>query len=49
MAFTLLGQPAMQHRLRQLAGNAVAEGYPYEDAIAAVTRAQSTISAINAG
>ncbi len=43
VAFTLLGQPAMQHRLRQLAGNAVAEGYPYDAAIAAVTRIPAEI------
>ena len=43
VAFTLLGQAAMAHRLRQLAGNAVAEGFPYDAAIAAVTSVPAEI------
>lgn len=38
LAFTLRGASHFAPRLRQAAGNAVALGYPYDEAIAAITR-----------
>jgi imidazolonepropionase-like amidohydrolase len=37
VAFTLRGEVHLAHRLRFAAGNAVADGFPYNDAMAAIT------------
>jgi imidazolonepropionase-like amidohydrolase len=38
LAFTMRGAADRAHRLRHAAGNAVANGYPYDEALAAITR-----------
>lgn len=38
VAFTLRGEAHLAHRLRQAAGNAVAEGLAWDEALAAITR-----------
>jgi imidazolonepropionase-like amidohydrolase len=43
VAFSLLGRASMEHRLRQLAGNSVAAGFPYDAAISAITRVPAEI------
>jgi imidazolonepropionase-like amidohydrolase len=43
VAFTLRGEAHRAHRLRFAAGNAVASGFPYQDALAAVTRVPAEI------
>ena len=50
LAFTYSRGPHYAARLRYLAGNAVAEGYPYEAALAAITSAPARIfNVIDAG
>jgi len=46
VAFTTRGAVHLAHRLRYLAGNAVAVGYPYEAAVAAITREPASIFGI---
>lgn len=46
VAFSLRGDPRMARRLRQAAGNAVANGFPYAAAIAAITRVPAEIFGI---
>lgn len=41
-----LGSPHFAHRLRQSAGNAVAAGLPYEDALASITRVPAAVFGI---
>jgi imidazolonepropionase-like amidohydrolase len=43
VAFTMRGKAHRTHRLRHLAGNAVARGFPYEEALAAITRIPAEI------
>jgi hypothetical protein len=43
VAFSPLGEPHRAQRLRQLAGNAVARGYPRDAALAAITRIPAQI------
>jgi len=43
VAFTLRGESHRPHRLRVAAGNAVARGFPYDDALAAITRLPAEI------
>ncbi len=43
VAFTTRGQSALVSRLRLAAGNAIAEGYPREEALAAITRRPAEI------
>jgi imidazolonepropionase-like amidohydrolase len=43
VAFTLRGDAPLAHRLRQAAGNAVANGFPYEAALAAITRVPADV------
>ena len=50
VAFTQLGESHLAGRLRQVAGNAVASGYPYDDAIAAITSVPAEVfGVIDAG
>ncbi len=50
VAFTQLGESHLAGRLRQVAGNAVASGYPYDDAIAAITSVPADVfGVIDAG
>ena len=50
VAFTLDGENHLAARLRQAAGNAVADGFPYNDAIAAITSVPAEIfGVIDAG
>jgi imidazolonepropionase-like amidohydrolase len=43
VAFTMRGGAHRAHRLRHVAGNAVANGFPYEEALAAITRVPAEI------
>jgi len=43
VGFTTRADPHLAHRLRFAAGNAVAEGLPYDAAIAAITRVPAAI------
>ncbi len=46
VAFTSHGEVHLAHRLRFAAGNAVAEGFPYDAAIAAITRVPAEIFSV---
>jgi imidazolonepropionase-like amidohydrolase len=43
VAFTLRGDAPLAHRLRQAAGNAVANGFPRDAALAAITRVPADV------
>ncbi len=43
LAFTMRGPAERAHRLRHAAGNAVANGYPYDAALAAITRVPADV------